>query len=127
MYETRQETRRLFLRAAAAFSCTLAFPQEQVPTPVSPRHGPWPAKPTPGTMDSAGIPPSAAHTSAREALVQHEQELRQTLEDLFTKVQELRTELASLHTADVFSVTVYKQTQQIEKLAKALRNHAKIS
>lgn len=116
--------RRLFLQAVAGFSCAFAWPQEQPPTPITSRHKPLPDKPEPGSIGPVGSNPVPGH-SDRRALAQQEQELRQTLEELFARVQELRTELAGLHTADVFSVTVYKQTQQIEKLAKSLKSHAR--
>jgi hypothetical protein len=123
------QTRRLFLRTVAGFSCALAWPQEQPPTPIGSRHRPWPDKPEPGSAGpTSSVPaPGGRSSDRRAALAQQEQELRQVLEELFGKVQELRSELSGLHTADVFSVTVFKQTQQIEKLAKNLKNHAKIS
>jgi len=44
---------------------------------------------------------------------------------LLIKVQEFRTQLDGTHTADVFSVNMYKQTEDIEKLAKQLKNRAR--
>jgi len=44
---------------------------------------------------------------------------------LYAKVSDLKVQVDALHPADVFSVTVFKQTQEIEKLAKQLKNCAK--
>ena len=51
------------------------------------------------------------------ALVAHEKELREATDQLLIKVQEFRAQLDGAHTADVFSVSMYKATEDIEKLA----------
>jgi len=58
-------------------------------------------------------------------LVAHEKELRDTTDQLLIKVQEFRSKLDGTHTADVFSVGMYKATEDIEKLAKQLRSKAR--
>jgi|SRR5882672_324015 len=50
------------------------------------------------------------------ALVAHEQDLRDATDQLLIKVQEFRAQLDGTHTADVFSVGMYKQTKEIEHL-----------
>jgi hypothetical protein len=47
------------------------------------------------------------------------------MELLFTKVRDLKLQLDQIHTSEIFSIAVFKQTQEIEKLAKQLKNHAK--
>jgi hypothetical protein len=44
---------------------------------------------------------------------------------LFAKVQNLKLQVDALHPSDIFSVAIFKQTQEIEKLAKQLKNYAK--
>ena len=44
---------------------------------------------------------------------------------LFTKVNDLKLQVDALHPSQVFSVAVFKQTQEIEKLAKQLKTYAK--
>ena len=44
---------------------------------------------------------------------------------LFERVSELKQDTDAMHTAEIFSVKVYKQTGEIEHLAKKLRNLAK--
>jgi hypothetical protein len=51
--------------------------------------------------------------------------LLETTDQLLIKVQEFRSKLDGTHTADVFSVNMYKQTDEIEKLAKLLKNRAR--
>lgn len=117
------DSRRSFLSSFAAAS-TLAFFQQQPPTPVRSRGNPLPDHPEPGqTLPST--PQGGAKGKNQAALVAHEQDLRDTTDQLLIKVQEFRSQLDGTHTADVFSVGMYKQTQEIERLAKLLRTHAR--
>jgi len=54
-----------------------------------------------------------------------EKEFRETIEQLFIRVRDLRSELEHVPTAQIFSVSIFKQTQEIEKLAKRLKNSAR--
>lgn len=54
-----------------------------------------------------------------------EKQFRETMEQLFVRVRDLRAELERTPTAEVFSVSIFKETQEIEKLAKRLKNYAK--
>jgi len=44
---------------------------------------------------------------------------------LFAKVRNLKLQVDALHPADIFSIAIFKQTQEIEKLARQLKNYAK--
>ncbi len=61
----------------------------------------------------------------RAILQQHEKEFRESLATLFERVNELKVEVEELHSADIFSVKIYKQTSEIEHLAKQLKNLAR--
>ncbi|HYK40101.1 MAG TPA: hypothetical protein VEU98_08735 [Candidatus Eremiobacteraceae bacterium] len=117
------DSRRSFLTSFAAVS-TLALLQQQPPTPVRPRSNPMPDHPEPGQKLPSGQP-GTAKVNNQAALVAHEQDLRDATDQLLIRVQEFRTQLDGTHTADVFSVGMYKQTQEIERLAKLLRSRAK--
>lgn len=54
-----------------------------------------------------------------------EKEFRQTMDELFLRVRDLKTELDRTPTSNVFSVDIFKRTQEIEKLAKRLKTYAK--
>lgn len=117
------DSRRSFLASFFAIGA-LAFFQQQPPTPVRPRGNPLPDHPEPGqTLPSA--PQGTAKEKSQAALVAHEQDLRDATDQLLIRVQEFRSQLNGTHTADVFSVGMYKQTQEIERLAKILRSRAK--
>lgn len=116
------DSRRAFLSSLAATGMLIALLQ-QPPTPIRPRAEPMPAHPEPAQK----LPTGPQHKSNKNpaALVAHEQDLRDATDQLLVKVQEFRAQLDGTHTADVFSVGMYKQTQEIEHLAKLLKSRAK--
>ena len=116
-------SRRSFLSSLAATGMVAAL-QQQPPTPIRPRAEPMPEHPEPAQrLPTAQRRKSNASDPA--ALVAHEKELREATDQLLIKVQEFRAQLDGTHTADVFSVSMYKATEDIEKLAKQLRSRAK--
>jgi len=117
------DSRRSFLTSFAAVSA-LALLQQQPPTPVRPRSNPMPDHPEPAQKLPSGQQGTAKGNN-QAALVAHEQDLRDATDQLLIRVQEFRSQLNGAHTADVFSVGMYKQTQEIERLARLLRSRAK--
>ena len=117
------DSRRSFLTSIAAASA-FVFLQQQPPTPVRSRGNPLPDHPEPGQKLPSG-PQGTKSDNKQAALVAHEQDLRDATDQLLVKVQEFRAQLDGTHTADVFSVGMYKQTQEIERMAKRLRSRAK--
>ncbi len=116
------DSRRAFISSLGAVGLLAAL-QQQPPTPIRPRAEPLPEHPEPAQKLPTGSPRKPPTNPA--ALVAHEKELRETTDHLLIKVQEFRAKLDGTHTADVFSVDMYKQTEDIEKLAKQLRNRAR--
>ena len=114
--------RRQFLRCVGAtFTIGIcgirvrALPQSRkMPTPPEPAEG------EPHDSSSTGHPPSQ-----RALLQQHEREFRESLARLSERVNELKAEIEQLHSSDIFSVKIYKQTSEIEHIAKQLKNLAK--
>ena len=92
-----------------------ALPQSRkMPSP------PQPAETEPHAARSTG------RTSSQRALLQqHEREFRESLASLSERVNELKEEVAELHSSSIFSVKIYKQSSEIERLAKQLKNLAK--
>lgn len=116
------DSRRSFLSAFAATGL-LAMLQQQPPTPTRPRNEQMPPHPEPGQkLPTAPEPKKKTDLST---LVAHEKDLRDATDKLLIKVQEFRAQLDGAHTADVFSVNMYKQTEDIERLAKLLKTRAK--
>jgi hypothetical protein len=91
---------------------------------VQQRHG-FPSPPRPADPNRSS-PSSDPQALQRAQLKINEKEFRESLASLFDRVSELKQDMETTKTADVFSVKVYKQTGEIEHLAKKLRSLAKI-
>ena len=111
--------RRDFLRYVAIASSfvvgcpILGFQKRKMPEP-----------PTPADADNTRA--TAEQMSQRAQLKSNEKEFRESLASLHQRVSELKQDTDAMHTADIFSLKVYKQTGEIEHLAKKLRSLAKI-
>lgn len=120
-----RETRRAFVITLAAAGGLLAAENgwlfaQYPPTPPPP---PKPAE-TPNPAEIYGNPQAAA--AAKRALLQrNEKEFREGVERLYQLTSELHEEVQKTPTTDVLSVHMVKKTEQIEKLAKMLKNRAK--
>jgi hypothetical protein len=120
-----REARRGFLMTlAAAVSCFvgpigLLFAQSKrlkidPPAPAETQN--------PAAADTTKQDPQIAK---RAALQQSEKEFRAGVEQLYQMVGELRQEVDKTATMNVFSVQMYKKTEEIEKLAKKLKGKAR--
>ena len=116
------DSRRWFVKNLAGAAGALLVWQDSPPVPTPrvriPVYPPEPAeKPDSSKPDSVSV---------RVDLSAQEKELRSTLDQLFVKVRDLKGEVDQMHTAAGFSVPVFKETQEIEKLAKRLKGYAKV-
>ena len=114
-------TRRSFLKDFAGVSGTLLLLQASPPIPTPRRRTPV-DPPEPAEKQDAEKSETTSLSMQRHA---QEKEFRETMEQLFVRVRDLRIELEHTPTAAVFSVTIFKQTQEMEKLAKRLKSYAR--
>jgi hypothetical protein len=122
-----EETRRRFLMTlAAAAGCSVATPGVVFPQVRNTK--PFPTPPAaaetqnPAEQDAAKTDPQSAK---RAALNRNEKEFRAGVERLYQLASELKEEVDKTVTTDVFSVRMYKRTEQIEKVAKLLKGKVK--
>ena len=122
-----QYMRRTFLLAVAwagsslIAGCELLHAQE-------PKHRPgYPDPPTPGDPQERdkNADPVDPKNLQKTILKQNEKEFRAGVEKLYQMAGELKEELEKTPTMDVLSVRMYKKMQEIEKLAKQLKEKAK--
>ena len=118
------DTRRCFLKNLAGLSSSFLLLQSSPPIPT-PRVRTPVEPPAPAEKEDTENPTDISRTSQRAQLQAQEKEFRETMTRLFTKVRDLKTQVDALHSSDIFSVAIFKQTQEIEKLAKQLKNYAK--
>jgi hypothetical protein len=118
------DSRRCFLKSFAGLSGSVLLFQSAPPIPRPRRR--TPVDP-PAPAEGQDTDPAADESKSlrRSQLQAQEREFRQTMMQLFTKVNDLKAQLDALHSSDVFSVAIFKQTQEIERLAKRLKNYAK--
>jgi hypothetical protein len=90
----------------------------------APRRG-MPIPPEPSDPKQNKSESSSAKISRGAILQQHEKAFRESLAALSDRVNQLKQEVEALHSKDVFSVRIYKQTNDIERLAKQLKSLAK--
>jgi flagellar motility protein MotE (MotC chaperone) len=76
----------------------------------------------PAEAESAKSDP---HNAKRVALQQNEKEFRAGVERLYRLASELKQEVDKTVTTEIFSVPMYKRTEEIEKVAKLLKSKAK--
>jgi hypothetical protein len=118
------ETRRKFVTALAVTAGSLIawrgvlFAQR----PITPPPPPAPAETQP-PEDNSRVP--GIEAARRELLRRNEKEFREGVERLYQLTGELREEVQKTPTAGVLSVHLYKKTEEIEKLAKQLKNKAR--
>ena len=120
-----RETRRNFFLSAALLAAALTLRLRnslaQFPPTVPPP--PKPAEiPNPADVHSN---PAEASAAKRARMLQNEKEFREGVEKLHQLTTEVRDELEKTMTTDVLSVRMVKKMEEIEKLAKSLKNKAK--
>jgi hypothetical protein len=119
-------TRRNFLvtlAAAASWCAVIATPisgqkkRNPFPTPPQPAENQTPAD----TQNSK----AASDSAKRAAMQQNEKEFRAEVDRLYQLVVELKREVDGTPTTDIFSVKMFKRTEEIEKVVKNLKARAK--
>lgn len=110
-------------------SCLLCAPEiahGQHPTPSAPQPRQSPNAPTnqnvPQGLDGV---PTTTETSKVVRNAQNEQELRTSVQRLYALVTELKNEVDKTDANATLNVSLVKRAQEIEKLAKQIKDRAK--
>ena len=98
----------------------IAGAQDQVPTPLpsSPGRRRNPNDPDDPAAGEPGV-------SRKAVLEQHQKDIKKDVEKLFTLAQDLKTEVEKTDATAVLSMAMLKKTEEIEKLAKQIRDRAR--
>ncbi|MGC1615297.1 MAG: hypothetical protein WA736_11470 [Candidatus Acidiferrum sp.] len=92
------------------------------------KNNPFPTPPQAAETQNpaeAAAAKSDPQKAKRAALQQNEKEFRTDVNQLYRLASELKEEVDKTLTTDVFSVRMYRRTEEIEKLAKQLKAKAK--
>jgi hypothetical protein len=118
------DTRRCFIKNLAGISSSFLLLQSSPPIP-RPRRPIDIDPPAPAEPPERDDPLDPSRSMQRARLQTQEKQFRETMARLYTRVNDLKLQVDALHPSEVFSVAIFKQTQEIEKLAKQLKNYAK--
>lgn len=121
------ETRRSFLMTLAAVaSCSFAADSSVIA--MQRKTNPFPTPPASAETQNPAEKGGATgdpQTAKRAALWQNEKEFRAGVDRLYQLASELKQDVDKTVTTEVFSVRMYKRTEEIEKVAKQLKGKAK--
>jgi hypothetical protein len=99
--------------------CWLSCGEERILVPTSAPEGAETQNP------AAGQAKPEQQTARRIALQKNEKEFRSGVDRLYQLASELKQEVEKLPTSEIFSVQMFKKTEEIEKLAKQLKAKAR--
>jgi hypothetical protein len=86
---------------------------------------PTPPTSSQSSSDATDAAPTSRAAAKRAQIARNEKEFREGVDRLYQLTNELRDEVRQTTTTNVLSIHMYKQTQEIENLAKQLKNKAK--
>jgi hypothetical protein len=126
----REPMKKLFLTAACLVAILTSDPalcvgrQHSIPPPPQPRQ-------SPNAPTNQNVPqglegrPASTDTTRVSPNVQNEQELRGNIQQMYQLALELKEEADKSNSNIVLDVSLVKRAQEIEKLAKRIKNQAK--
>jgi len=124
MFESRRAIFAALAATAGAFAIqpllsAFPLPQGRTPQPIPSPNAPNPNFP-PGLSGPDQSPPDKKKLDQ-----QKQEEVKSDVEKLFSMVSELREQVQKTDASSTLSVSVVKKAQQIEKLAKQIKELAK--
>jgi hypothetical protein len=99
-----------------------------IPVTGQKKRNPFPTPPQPAENQNPADAQGSIATSdstKRAAMQQNEKEFRTEVDRLYRLVVELKREVDETPTTDIFSVKMFKRTEEIEKVVKQLKARAK--
>jgi hypothetical protein len=111
------------LSGMAAFFMHSRMPSAQDQTTTPP---PTTRRRVPSTADNGDAPAGpSAETATKSLLEQRQKDIKKDVEKLFDLATELKTEVEKTDATAILSMAMVKKAEEIEKLAKQIRDHAK--
>ena len=121
-----RDTRRGFLATMTVCGSVLAagplLAAQEQDRPRGMPNPPPPAEPRDQDKNSPGPDPAAIR---KAQLAKNEKDFLDGVERLYELTGELRDEVQKTTSTEIFSVRIYKKTEEIEKLAKQLKGKVK--
>ena len=86
---------------------------------------PVPPSPLPHGDEKPPGPPESAAPSTKTLLEQNQKSIKKDIEKLYQLVTQLKTEVEKTDSTAVLSIALVKKAEEIEKLAKQIKDRAK--
>lgn len=120
MRESRRQLLTTVARAVAALACSrMAYGQ------ATAHPAPMPSPNAPDPHNPGGLDGLQATKDSPAPNPQNQKQVREDVEKLYEMVTDLKKQVESTDISATLSLSVVKKAQQIEKLAKQIKEHAK--
>lgn len=116
MQSTRRDTLKVGLGAVVAALIRPRRLAAQNPPPDS-----SPSRRLPGDPDNSGLPPRPT----KSILDQNQKDIKKDVEKLYDLAKDLKAEVEKTDATAVLSLGMVKKAEEIEKLARQIKEHAK--
>lgn len=122
-----QSRRRLMISLSAAAGIFLAAPRWLWPqSPPPPLKSVPPPRSDSGDLSNSGDAAPLPKAAATKALLEeNEKNMKKDVERLFDLANELKTQIEKTDSTTVLSLSLVKKAEEIEKLAKQIKERAK--
>jgi hypothetical protein len=111
--------RQLLLKLLAALGAICLRPKSlSAQNPVIP-------PPQPRGDEQSQSPPNPSSSTAKSVLEQNQKVIKKDIEKLFDLATELKTEVEKTDSTAILSIALVKKAEEIEKLAKQIKEHAR--
>jgi hypothetical protein len=116
--------RLLWFTSAAAAGCFFNFASGRAQDAGSSGRGRRPADSPEDPSDSPNSP-NPNFNPAKTRLEEHQKNIKKEVEKLYNLASQLKTEVEKTDSTTVLSLAMVKKAEEIEKLAKQIKDHAK--
>jgi len=113
-------SRRNWLTWSAGAGCATCLKRAELQNPAYPA----PAAPK-GPGDAEGPSNPAMHSPAKAILEKNQKDIKKDVEKLYELASQLKEEVEKTDATAVLSIAMVKKAEEIEKLAKQVKDHAK--
>ena len=129
MYQAggQMDTRRGFLAKLATAGSIVNVWLSGAEATQAPQSGPSLCPPQDKTTPGDAAPPDNLNMTspAKRMLEENEKDIKKKVEKLYQLASELKAEVDKTDSSKVLSLTMLKKTEEIEKLARDIRNRSK--
>ena len=122
--EIMRASRRSLLLILSGLAGDVAFGSQEIPG-QNPSTRPRQRPPGDASDDNSTNPDAAPHTANKAMLEQRQKDIKKEVERLYKLASELKDEVEKTDATTVLSLPMVRKAEEIEKLAKQIKDNAK--